>query len=187
MTDDVSEGEVTSQLRALAGEGESWLKGEGVSDADRRIDYSIDMRYHRQGYEIPVSITADELGSLSMPDLARRFGEMHEGLYGFGLEGGAEVVNLRARAIGRVPVPETERQDPGPADPSPAQRGTQVVRTGGRRQEIPSYERDELRAGMEISGYAVIEQYDATTVVLPGHKATVDPWLQILIHRGEGS
>jgi N-methylhydantoinase A len=181
MTDDVSEGEIRSQLEGLAAEGTAWLGAEGVAEADRRIDYSIDMRYHRQGYEIPIGIGADELASLSMSALADRFGEMHESLYGFGLDGGAEVVNLRARAIGRVPVPETERQDPGPVDPSPARRGTQVVFTDGQRREIPSYEREQLRAGMEISGYAVVEQYDATTVVLPGHTATVDPWLQLLI------
>jgi N-methylhydantoinase A len=181
MTDDVSEGEIRSQLEGLAAEGTAWLSAEGVAEADRRIDYSIDMRYHRQGYEIPIGIGADELASLSMSALADRFGEMHESLYGFGLDGGAEVVNLRARAIGRVPVPETERQDPGPVDPSPARRGTQVVFTDGQRREIPSYEREQLRAGMEISGYAVVEQYDATTVVLPGHTATVDPWLQLLI------
>jgi N-methylhydantoinase A len=55
------------------------------------------------------------------------------------------------------------------------------VHTDGQRREIPSYEREQLRAGMEIPGYAVVEQYDATTVVLPGHTATVDPWLQLLI------
>lgn len=186
MTDDVSEGEIRTQLERLAAEGTAWLSAEGVAESDRRIDYSIDMRYHRQGYEIPISVSTDELASLSMSALADRFGETHKSLYGFGLDGGAEVVNLRARAIGRVPVPETEMQDPGPVDPSPAQRGTQMVFTDGQRREIPSYEREQLRAGMKISGYAVVEQYDATTVVLPGHIATVDPWLQLLI-RPEGS
>jgi N-methylhydantoinase A len=46
---------------------------------------------------------------------------------------------------------------------------------------VPVYERSELRAGMEIGGYAIVEQYDATTVVLPGHLATVDPWLNLII------
>ena len=27
---------------------------------------------------------------------------------------------------------------------------------------------------MAIDGYAIVEQYDATTVVLPGHRAVVD-------------
>ena len=34
---------------------------------------------------------------------------------------------------------------------------------------------------MTIDGYAVVEQYDATTVVLPWHHAIVDPWLNLLI------
>jgi N-methylhydantoinase A len=181
MTDDVSPDEIRSRLEHLAAEGDGWLATEGVAEDDRRIDYTIDMRYHRQGYEIPIDIQAEELSSLSVPALAERFSSLHQQLYGFGLDGGAEVVNLRARAMGHVPAPETERQDPGTSDPSPAQRGTQAVFTDGMRREIPSYERDELRAGMVIPGYAIVEQYDATTVILPGHTATVDPWLQLLI------
>ncbi len=34
---------------------------------------------------------------------------------------------------------------------------------------------------MRIPGYAIVEQYDATTVVLPGSVATVDPWLNLAI------
>lgn len=181
MTEDVSGGEIGSQLGALAAEGDVWLAAEGVAEADRRIDYAVDMRYHRQGFEIPVEMGAEELSSLSMPALAERFTKLHQQLYGFGLEDGAEIVNLRVRAVGRVPVPETERQEPGPVDPSPAQRGTQTVYTDGQQREVPTYQREELRAGMEIQGYAIVEQYDATAVVLPGHLATVDPWLQIVI------
>lgn len=186
-TEDVSEGEISSQIEVLAAEGEAWLSGEGVAEADRRFAYVIEMRYHRQGYEIPVEVSAEELSSLSMPALAERFTKRHQQLYGFGLDGGAEVVNLRARAVGRVPVPETERQDPGPADPSSARRGTLAVFTDGQRREVPTYERERLRAGMEIPGYAIVEQYDATTVVLPGHHATVDPWLQMVIRPVEGA
>ena len=29
---------------------------------------------------------------------------------------------------------------------------------------------------MAIEGHAIVEQYDATTVVLPGHRAVVDPY-----------
>jgi N-methylhydantoinase A len=34
---------------------------------------------------------------------------------------------------------------------------------------------------MRIEGQAVVTQYDATTLVLPGHVATVDRWLNLLI------
>lgn len=45
--------------------------------------------------------------------------------------------------------------------------------------------RAALEPGMAIDGYAVVEQYDATTVVLPGHRAVVDPWKNLLIRPEE--
>ena len=38
---------------------------------------------------------------------------------------------------------------------------------------------------MAIEGYAIVEQYDATTVVLPGHRAAVDAWRNLLIRPAE--
>jgi N-methylhydantoinase A/oxoprolinase/acetone carboxylase beta subunit len=40
---------------------------------------------------------------------------------------------------------------------------------------------------MVLPGYAIVEQYDSTTVVLPGHVATVDPYLQLLIRPEEAA
>ena len=40
---------------------------------------------------------------------------------------------------------------------------------------------------MAIDGYAIVEQYDATTVVLPGHRAVVDSWMNLLIGPDEES
>ncbi len=53
--------------------------------------------------------------------------------------------------------------------------------TGNGEHDVPTYERGELTAGMRIPGYAIIEQYDATTVILPDHVAEVDPYLNLLI------
>ena len=185
LTDHASPEEIRERLTALAAQGEAWLAAENVPATDRRIGFSVDMRYHRQGFEIPIALPAAELASLSMAQLAERFGKEHHRLYGFGLDGGAEVVNLRAVAVGSVPAPEIERHDPGPPDPSPARRGTQIVHTDSQRREVPSYDRARLRAGMVLPGYAIVEQYDSTTVVLPGYVATVDPWLQLQIRREE--
>ena len=45
----------------------------------------------------------------------------------------------------------------------------------------PLYNRDELPAGSVITGPAVIDQLDSTTVVPPGVTAEVDPWLTIIM------
>ena len=44
-----------------------------------------------------------------------------------------------------------------------------------------------VRAGDRVEGPAIVEQYDATTVVLPGHHALVDPWMNLLIRPEEAS
>jgi N-methylhydantoinase A len=51
--------------------------------------------------------------------------------------------------------------------------------------EVPTYARAALEPGMAIEGYAIVEQYDATTVVLPGHRAVVDAWRNLLIRPAE--
>ncbi len=173
--------ELRDRLGALAAEADRWLAAERTALGDRTIDYVVDMRYQRQGFEIPIEISARELPSLSVPLLVERFSAVHDRLYGFVLPGGAEIVNLRAIARGAVPLPQIPAHEPGLADPSPARSGTHTVWDAGIQREIPAYTRAELRAGMQIRGYAIVEQYDATTVVLPGHAATVDPYLNLLI------
>jgi N-methylhydantoinase A len=43
------------------------------------------------------------------------------------------------------------------------------------------YDRRRLRAGHLIRGPAIVIEMDATTVVLPGHAAKVDPLGNLLI------
>jgi N-methylhydantoinase A len=45
----------------------------------------------------------------------------------------------------------------------------------------PVYDRDRLRAGNRIAGPAIIEQMDATTVVLPAMTARVEPYLNLIL------
>jgi N-methylhydantoinase A len=142
------------------------------------------MRYSRQGYEIPIELDGIELAALELAVLERRFGGEHSRLYGFVLEGGAEIVNLRVVATGRVPLPELEARPEGGKDASEAVTGTQQVWTPEGVMDVPTYARAALEPGMAIRGYSIVEQYDATTVVLPGHHAVVDPWMNLLIRPG---
>ncbi len=180
-TADVAADDVRRQFEELGAEGHRWLEDEGVAHDARRIDHIVDMRYHRQGFEIPVDVGREELESLDTQRLAERFGGEHRRLYGFELDGGAELVGVRVVARGGLPAPTIIPHEAGPPDPSPARCATQSVWVNGTPQKVPVYERAQLRTGMEISGYAIIEQYDATTVVLPGHRGTVDEWLNLII------
>jgi N-methylhydantoinase A len=43
------------------------------------------------------------------------------------------------------------------------------------------YDREKLRAGNRIVGPAIVEQMDATTVVLAGIVARVEPYLNLIL------
>jgi N-methylhydantoinase A len=45
----------------------------------------------------------------------------------------------------------------------------------------PVYDRDKLEPGNRFAGPAIVEQMDATTVVLPGMTARVDPYLNLVL------
>src|SRR5262245_34855627 len=58
---DAAGDEVAGILDALGGHAQEWLEAEGIDPGDRRVVFSADMRYHRQGYEIPVALEPAEL------------------------------------------------------------------------------------------------------------------------------
>ena len=174
-------------FEVLTARARAWLDQEKVAADDQDVRFVLEMRYSRQGYELPIELDGKDLAALDLATLERRFGDAHRLLYGFVLEGGAEVVNLRVVATGRVPVPELEARPDGGSDASSARTGTQKVWTPEGTIDVPTYARAELEPGMTIDGYAIVEQYDATTVVLPGHHAVVDPWMNLLIRPEETS
>ena len=51
--------------------------------------------------------------------------------------------------------------------------------------DVPHYERARLHAGMRITGPAIIEQMDATTLILPRQLATVDSYGNLLLREEE--
>src|SRR4051794_1968514 len=61
LLDQASGTEVADILDTLGGNAKQWLEGEGIDSGDQRIAFSADMRYHRQGYEIPVALDPGEV------------------------------------------------------------------------------------------------------------------------------
>lgn len=45
----------------------------------------------------------------------------------------------------------------------------------------PVYDRDKLAACNRISGPAIVEQMDATTLILPGMTAMVEPYMNLVL------
>ena len=176
---------VREPFEVLTARARDWLDAESVDVADQDVRFILDMRYSRQGYEIPIELDGVELAALDLTALERRFGEAHSRLYGFVLEGGAEIVNLRVVATGRVPLPELEARAEGAEDPSAGADG-HAARSGRPRE--PSTCRP-MRGPRSSRGWrsrlrdrrAVRRDHGRA----PGPPRRVDPWMNLLIRPEE--
>ena len=185
-TDSVSGDEVRGILDELGAEASEWLGREGIAEKDQQLAFNVDMRYYRQGYEIPVDIDPALLAGNGTAMLAERFNRLHEQFYGFQMEGtSCEIVNLRAIGYGKVPEPQLPEGEPGAGDASAAVVDEHEVYFQGEWLPTRIYDRGKLRPGHRVEGPAIVTEFDATTVVLAGHTAEVDRYLNLIINPTE--
>jgi N-methylhydantoinase A len=155
----------------------------GIAESDQQITYSADLRYHGQGFEIPVAIDIDSFdgngGGLNALRLA--FDAEHERLFSFLLDAEHELVTVRATASGPRPEVAAPVLPEGGIDPSAALRGTTEIWAEGGLVKANIYDRTKLKARNVIHGPAIVTEMDSTTLVLPGHAATVHRSGSILI------
>jgi N-methylhydantoinase A len=185
-TDSVSGDEVRVILDELGVEARGWLEREGIPKPDQRLAFNVDMRYYRQGYEIPVEIEPSLLAGNGTTMLAERFNQLHEQFYGFRMEESAcEIVNLRAIGYGKVPEPHLPEGEPGAGDSSGAVVDEHEVYFHGEWLPTRVYDRARLRPGHRLEGPAIVTEFDSTTVVLSGYAAEVDRYLNLIINPTE--
>ena len=181
--------EVVAILEELGEEAAGWLGREGVAAEQRSVEHSVDVRYYRQGYEIPVAVTLDALRERGIELLTERFNELHEQFYGYRMPAECEIVNLRAVGLGAVPEPKMpEAESLAGPDASAAVVDEHKVFFEGEWIQTKIYDREKLEAGNRIAGPAIITEFDSTTVVLAGFTGEVDRHMNILINpsdRGE--
>ena len=107
-------------------------------------------------------------------------------IYGYAAEGEPiELVNARLIATGITRKPELRKAQPSMQSLSPDaltdKRAAFFDSTGWI--ETPIYSRDALLPGNRLAGPAIVEQYDATTVVPPGWNATIDDFSNLRLGR----
>lgn len=173
---------VWSRFAELEDKAKTWLKEQEVSAADASIQYTLDLRYEQQGFEVSVDVSEElvrQKGGLE-PILAD-YHALHERLYGVRFTVPVELVALRVVARGATP-PVNEAAPTGSAgDVKAAIMETRPAYFDGAWHDTPHYDRSKLGVGSRVEGPAIIRQYDTTTVLLPAHYAEIDDHGNVLI------
>lgn len=147
---------------------------DGFDGSTATMVRTVDLRYQGQRTELTVEANVGGFDDASLADLVHDFHQTYNGNFGYDYEGQqrTEIVNIRVTGI----VPMEHLSAAGQIAEGTAEPFTTRSAYFGDAGWIdtPIYDRQSLGAGMVIQGPAVIEQYDSTTVILPGHTATVD-------------
>ena len=172
------------------------LAASAHSESDSAVyERSADLRYRGQGFELTVEVPEDGIDAATMAALWERFHVAHERLYGYALRSApVELVNLRVTVS--VPLPKAHLHrivaQAGPIEAARVgERRVYFGRAGGGAQAgsglgwqpTPRYNRALLGAGALVSGPAVLEQVDSTTVLGPGQQAAVDRFGNLIVTR----
>jgi len=176
--------DVEAVLADLAAQVERWFAHEKIAPDARRVARTVDMRYAGQNYELAVPLPDGKVTAATLGRLARDFAEIHQRMYGFVAEGEpVQIVTFRTEATGLVSKATLKAHPPAGEDAAPAIREHRAVWLTEVRDRVPCpvYDRDKLEPGNRFVGPAIVEQMDATTVVLPGMTARVDPYLNLVL------
>ncbi len=159
------------------------LEEDGVPAERRLVLRLADGRYAGQGYEVRFDVPAGPVDDAWVERTKDAFHRAHEEEYGHRFDAEVEIINVRAVGIGRIDELAWAEIEPSTEPPEPILEREVVFDVGGTAQRCatPFYERGALRAGQRITGPAVIEQYDTTTVVPPGLAAEIDRLGNIVI------
>lgn len=181
--DDIDLKEFGEIFKTLADEATAWLDGERIAPERQRLDYQVDVRYYRQGFEFPIRVAPDQFSvEAGKQKFIADFKDTHEKNYGFNIESPIEVVNLRVIGVGRVRKVELPRFNAGDENAGSAIIEKHTAWFDGKQTETPVCDREKLRPGHRIAGPAIVTQKDSTTVILPAHYGAVDDYLNILIY-----
>ncbi|MGH6899121.1 MAG: hydantoinase/oxoprolinase family protein [Geminicoccaceae bacterium] len=167
----------------LAFQARAQLQAEGFARARMRIQRQASLHYQGQSFDLTVPVPDGVLDPAALARLEEAFGQEHERTYGHraGPEEPVELTEIRLIGHGIAERPLTPQaldlEAADRDDPLPPRRAYFGTETGWL--DTPVITRAALATPHE--GPCIVEEYDATCVVPPGARASLDPLGNILI------
>jgi N-methylhydantoinase A len=162
--------------------GRAQLEATGLA-GELRMSRSVEVRYAGQGHELTVPLPPGPLGADALPGIERAHAEVYAAHYGYAEPPGAplEATNWKleiACVASPIVMPRPAR------DAGSALKGSRPVYfpEAGGFVDCPVYDRYRLGSGAAVAGPAVVEERETTVVLLPGDRASVDEYGNLVIH-----
>jgi N-methylhydantoinase A len=179
---DQTEAETLAAILAEQRErGRRAIAESGIEIASTEVLHRADMQFRGQTHLLEVALDPSDLTPAA---LRRGFEAAYLARFGIELpEIGAMLVNLKTSLVGRrrpielAPLAGTAAERP---------RRERSVSFDGAWRSTPVLARESLAAGTRLTGPALIEQMDTTTVIAAGDLVTVDGLGNLIVEVGAG-
>jgi len=174
-------------FRQLEGNAREELDAEGMDPTQGSFARELDLRYAGQGYELRTPLDglfAERLTPATLVAARARFDERHAQMHGHAAkERPVEVVSYRLRLRVRVPKYAPRAEQSALSSSEAAIKGKRRISFYGETTDATLYERGRLAVGAAVAGPAIIEQFDATTVIPSGWDGRVDGHRNLVLQR----
>jgi N-methylhydantoinase A len=161
----------------LEAEGRRRLGAFAGTVAVRR---AVDMRYGEQIFEIGVPLDGLDLAAPdAMAGVVEHFHRRHEELYTYSArDQDVVLVNARLAVVGELPTLPAEPVLERAASVAPAKHRRIHL---GQWVEVPVYDLDAMRPGLELKGPAIFESATTTVLAREGERVSLTPhgWLDL--------
>lgn len=170
--------DVERAFQEMEAEAREIIAREKVEMKEVILNRTIDMMYEGQWRSIQVPVPAP---ITSVEQAVQEFHRVHEREYTFRRDDTpVEFFRLNLVAIGVTDKVQPYRQESGGTLEPHANR--RVHFPGNPKPlDTPIYKHDAMPVGAEVDGPCIIDQFDTTTVIPPGARATVDEYSNIRI------
>jgi N-methylhydantoinase A len=160
------------------------LELEGFGPEAQRLHRSLDLRYRGQAFELNIGAAVDLGEAAGLEAIEDAFHRKHRAVYGHENRAGTiELVNARLTAYGLVAKPAADRYRSASASMDHALIERRPIWFGDAPVDCPVWERERLPERARLAGPAIVEEFGATTVVLPGWAGAVDAHGNIMLER----
>jgi N-methylhydantoinase A len=181
--DSIKMNEMADAFNELETKATSTMRKEGFA-GNIGIFRTADLRYVGQNYEVATPVPSGDLTDTKRKEIVDSFNKEHRRLYAHSKpDEPIEMLTLRVAAVGSMLKPALTRIGSG-RELEKGQRSERRMYFEETRgyEPTPIYERTALGAGVSVSGPAVIEEMDSTTLVRPGQSAAVDHFGNVVIN-----
>jgi len=174
---------IRKTLDAMEEKGRAMLADEAAGGDVVRIERSLDIGFAHRLQTYPILLGDGPIDAAAVAEAEARFRQHQLDVFGVESADHCRIMGVRLRAAALASLPPALPARPAESDVASAIKKHRPAwfDEAGEFVDTPVYDRARLGPGHRLTGPAIIEEPDATTICPPGARVVVDPLFNLLI------